>query len=65
MGAATDLVAEGTRRMVVNAVYWALGMEDKIPAVGAKVDLVGDYQPTNFGFGSFRKGVKPAEHELK
>ena len=37
MGAATDFLAEGTRRMVINAVYWALGMEDKIPAEGTKV----------------------------
>lgn len=63
MGAATDLVADGTRRMVVNGVYWALGMEDQIPATGTDVTLVGEYKPSAFGFGGYKKGVKPAEHK--
>ncbi len=48
IGAATDLAAEGTRRMYVNAVYWILGMEEQLPKTGAKVDLVGKYQPTAY-----------------
>jgi hypothetical protein len=64
IGAANDLATEGTRRLLVNACYWALGLEDKIPAK-SDVTLVGDYQPTNFKFNGFRPGVKPAEHELK
>jgi type 1 glutamine amidotransferase len=59
MGASQDLLNEGVRRMLVNACYWALGMEDGISAK-ANVDLVGDYQPSPFGFGTFRKGVKPS-----
>ena len=31
MGAATDLESEGLRRLLVNAAYWAVGLEDKIP----------------------------------
>lgn len=62
MGAATDLQAEGTRRLLVNAVYWALGMADAIPEEGTKVDIVGKYEPSDFGFGSFRKGLKPADY---
>ena len=50
MGAATDLAASGTRRMIVNAVYWSLGMEDKIPAAGSKIDTVGRYSPSPYGF---------------
>ena len=34
MGAATDLESEGTRRMLVNACFWAMGLEDKIPDKG-------------------------------
>ena len=49
MGAAEDLLAEGTRRMLVNAVYWALGMEGRIPAK-SDVRLVGEYRPSAFGF---------------
>ena len=32
MGASQDLLNEGMRRLLVNATYWAVGMEDKIPA---------------------------------
>lgn len=49
IGAANDLLSEGTRRLLVNAVYWALGMEDKLGPTGAKVDLVGAYHPDGFG----------------
>lgn len=63
MGASQDLLSEGLRRLIVNGCYWALGMEDRIPP-RSNVDLVGDYAPTAFGFGSFTKGVRPADHEL-
>ncbi len=62
MGSASDLAAEGTRRMLVNAAYWCVGLE--VPAEGTKVDLVGDYQPTFYGFGGFKKGVKPSDYKL-
>lgn len=61
MGAATDLQNEGLRRLLVNATYWAVGLEDKIPEK-SNVELVGDYQPSAFSFGGFKKGVKPAAH---
>ncbi|MEO8498831.1 MAG: ThuA domain-containing protein [Planctomycetota bacterium] len=61
MGAATDLVSEGTRRLLVNACLWGLEME--VPAK-ANVELVGEYNPTPFGFGKYVKGVKPADHKL-
>ena len=64
MGAATDLVAEGSRRMLVNACYWALGMDGEIPAKSV-VDCVGKFEPTPFGFGKYVKGVMPASHEMK
>lgn len=63
MGAATDLVAEGTRRMMVNAMFWSLKMESVITGKN-NVDIVGEYKPTRFGFGSFKKGLKPADHKL-
>ncbi len=47
MGASTDLVAEGTRRMLVNAAYWCLGI--KVPAE-SNVDLIGNYKPSQYGF---------------
>jgi hypothetical protein len=64
MGAATDLTSEGTRRLLVNAAYWAAGLEDKITDK-ANVELVGEFKPSPFKFGGFVKGVKPADLKLK
>lgn len=64
LGASTDLVADGGRRMLINGVYWTLGMEDLIPASGTDVRLVGEYAPTPFGFDTFVQGVRPADHAL-
>jgi hypothetical protein len=64
IGAANDLSTEGTRRLLINACFWAIGLEDKIPAKSS-VNLVGDYRPTNFSFGGFQRDVKPEVHELK
>ncbi len=60
MGASQDLSSEGTRRMLVNACYWALGMETQIPEK-SKVDVVGEFKPTPFRGGGYTKGVKPAD----
>ena len=61
MGAATDLVAEGTRRLLVNACYWAAGLEGAIPEE-SDVALVGTFEPTAFGFKGARKGLTPADY---
>lgn len=60
MGSSTDLSSEGLRRLLVNASYWCLGMEEKI-ADRAKVDVVGEYAPTPFGFDKFKRGMKPSD----
>lgn len=62
MGAATDLESADLRRLVVNAVYWTMGMEDKI-SEEMSVELVGDYDPTAFGFDGFVPGKKPVDYE--
>jgi predicted dinucleotide-binding enzyme len=70
MGAATDLTNESLRRLVVNGVYWGLGLE--VPA-SADVTYVGDFKPLMYGtkdgtdlndphrFRGFKRGVKPAD----
>jgi type 1 glutamine amidotransferase len=63
MGASQDLLAEGTRRMLVNACYWAVGLEEQIPE-NSNVDLVGEYAPLPFGFNAAQTGVKPSDHAL-
>ncbi len=63
MGSSTDLESAGLRRLLVNAVYWATGMDDKIRA-DSSVDIVGKYEPLPFKFGGYKRGVKPADHKL-
>jgi type 1 glutamine amidotransferase len=64
MGASQDLESAGLRRLLVNACYWSLGLEDKIPGK-SKVDLVGEYKTLPFGNNGFVKGVKPSDLVLK
>ncbi|MBI2479372.1 MAG: ThuA domain-containing protein [Planctomycetia bacterium] len=60
LGAATDLVSEGTRRLIANACFWGLEMD--VPEK-TNVELIGEYNPTPFGFGKYIKGVTPADHK--
>jgi type 1 glutamine amidotransferase len=60
MGSSQDMLNEGFRRLLVNAVYWSLGSEAKITP-NARVDLVGVYEPHAFGFKGSIQGRKPQE----
>ncbi len=61
MGAATDLLNEGLRRLLVNGVYWGLGL----PVVArADVTYVDAYTPTAYGFEGFRKGLRLSDFAL-
>lgn len=63
MGSSTDLENEGLRRLVVNAVYYLL--DRRIPNRGTKVDFVGDYKTSAYGFMGKEywdnRGVKPID----
>ncbi len=61
LGAATDLQNEGLRRLVVNAVYWGIGLD--VPAK-ADVTYVDDYKPSMYGFKGYRRGLKVADHAI-
>ncbi len=58
MGSATDLLDEGFRRLLVNATFWSLGKQT--PAT-APIPLEQPYNPTPFGFGKQKKGLKPTD----
>lgn len=62
MGASVDLMSEDLRRLIINASYWGLDMEPMIPEK-AVVDIVGNYEPTMFGFDNFREGMKVTDFE--
>ncbi|MDX1363309.1 ThuA domain-containing protein [Arenibacter latericius] len=59
IGAANDLLIEGTRRLLVNGVFWA--MDIPVPEK-ADVTLVGDYNPTTY---EFRKDEYWDQKQLK
>jgi len=63
MGASVDLACEDLRRLIVNATYWAVDLEDKLSAC-ADAETVGDFKPTFYGFGQFQPHVKPSDHAL-
>jgi type 1 glutamine amidotransferase len=61
-GASEDLLNEGFRRMSVNAILWAAGLESSIKPDN-DISFVGPFHPSAFAFGGFIKGVKPADLE--
>ena len=64
MGASQDFEFEGTRRMIVNACFWAAGLEEHIPAV-TDVTYVGDFKATPFKFrkdAEWKPGKFPADY---
>jgi type 1 glutamine amidotransferase len=64
MGAATDFENEDLRRLLVNASYWALELENEIPA-RADADVIGEYDPNPYGFGDYKEGLKPSSWILE
>jgi type 1 glutamine amidotransferase len=64
MGASIDLMNEDLRRLMVNACFWAMGLEDKTPEK-ADVNFVTEYKPTMFSTELFKKGSYPSKYELK
>lgn len=58
MGSADDLIDENLRRLVINSVYW--GLELDVPAK-ANADLQNTYEPSFFGFRTFKKGKTPTD----
>jgi len=61
-GASQDLLNPGYRRLILNGIYWSVGLEDKIKA-DAKIYFVGPYNPSKFQVRGEAKGIKPAMYE--
>lgn len=60
MGASLDFQRSDLRRLVINASFWLLDMSEVITS-DMNVDYVGEYKPTNFGFDTFRKGMRVSD----
>ncbi len=55
IGAASDMLNESVRRLLVNGIFWT--MDSTVPKA-ANVDLVGDYKPSAYGFKTDEYWVK-------
>ncbi|WP_235297686.1 ThuA domain-containing protein [Portibacter marinus] len=62
IGSSSDMLNEGVRRLIVNGVFWAMGLD--VPDE-ANVALVGNYDPSAYGFKDENywpeRGLKIAE----
>jgi len=62
LGHPYDFRIEKMRKLTLNGIYWALGLENKIPDEGINAKIEGQYKPNNSGFGEkYKKGMKPIE----
>ena len=61
MGAATDLLSTDLRRLIVNAAYWGMKMEESIDP-NLSVEPLEPYNPTAFGFGTHVKGRRVSDY---
>jgi len=65
MGSSNDLLSAGLRRLIVQGIYWAVGLEESIPSGGLRVNLVAPYNPSDFGFRSdeywLKKNLNPVD----
>jgi type 1 glutamine amidotransferase len=60
LGHPFDFKEESMRKLALNGIYWALGMENKIPKNGVNAATVSEYNPNNSGFGQkFKPNMKP------
>lgn len=58
MGSGHDFQSAGLRKLIVNATYWGMGLENAIDPTRS-VDIVGSYEPLESGFNYPTLGVKP------
>ena len=59
-GASQDFLDDNYRRLVLNGVLWAIGMEKEIKA-DLDFSFVGPYNPSKFSFNGHVKSVKPSD----
>ncbi|TVQ67191.1 MAG: hypothetical protein EA360_02735 [Balneolaceae bacterium] len=59
LGHPEDFFAEEMRRLAIQGFFWALNLEERIPAEGLNADFASEYDPNPAGFGmQFKQGVR-------
>ena len=61
LGHPYDFREPAMRKLLVNGILWGLGREDHIPAGGARVELTGEYEPSDAASGGYRQGQEPQQ----
>ncbi len=60
LGHPYDFKEPSMRKLALNGILWALGLEASIPPEGANAEVVGAYEPNNSGFGQrYKPGMRP------
>ncbi len=59
-GSSLDLLDSDFRRMLVNACFWALNLEEEITP-DLNIDFVGPFEPTLFASYAWKRGVLPTD----
>jgi type 1 glutamine amidotransferase len=59
-GASEDLLNEGFRRMAVNGILWAAGLEASIQPAN-NIAFVGPFHPSTYAFDGYVRGIKPSD----
>jgi len=59
-GASQDFLDDNYRRMILNGVLWAIGMEKEIKE-DLDISFVGPFHPSKFSFKGEAKNVKPSD----
>ena len=57
-GTSEDITNEGYRRLVLNGIFWAVGLESAIKP-DLNIAFVGPFQPNTYNGGAFARGIKP------
>ena len=57
-GTPEDLTNDGYRRLIVNGIFWTLGLEEVITE-GMNIATVGPFKPNTFGMQKHARGIKP------
>ncbi len=60
-GTSEDILNEGYRRLLVNGIFWAIGMENAIKPE-LNIALVGPFKPNTFGNQKHAAGIKPESY---
>ncbi|TWU15931.1 ThuA domain-containing protein [Allorhodopirellula heiligendammensis] len=60
-GTPEDLTNDGYRRLILNGILWAVGLEDDITA-DLNIELVGPFQPNTFGNQTHARGIRPQDY---